>query len=421
MSVPPHSNDADLPRVRAARASRKSDRLQAIDVLRGAAVVGMALVHVLNAAQDAGMPRHPVLDELFVGKARFIFTLLFGGSLALQLLRAEAARVEYRAFLVRYARRLAALWTLFGLFCAAYFGNDILLSYAVLGLALPFFARRRVRVVLTAVLLCFAAKRLRPVAESHWAAAHPIEAQAAQSVLRAERDANRAQREEAFLEHARGRLFLLMIRSEARRLTRWRPYVIDLDLLGIMLLGLLAVRSGVLHAAERNRGRIAVVGLVGLGLWMGSFTSGIPVHTGIKDLDAALRFGFGILSPQWLGLAYAAGIILAETWMRGHGAPSRWLLGGFAGVGRMALTWFVLHQAVLTALFTPLGLNLRFPVTAWPAIYAGLTLGMFVLSVLWLRWARTGPLEWLWRCISELRWLPLRTAGVSRVAYANTA
>ncbi|MGW5557513.1 DUF418 domain-containing protein [Micromonospora sp. NPDC003944] len=42
----------------------------------------------------------------------------------------------------------------------------------------------------------------------------------------------------------------------------------------------------------------------------------------------------------------------------------------------------------------------------------GLAIGVVqaIVSVLWLRSFRYGPLEWLWRCLTWWQWVPVRRA-----------
>lgn len=43
---------------------------------------------------------------------------------------------------------------------------------------------------------------------------------------------------------------------------------------------------------------------------------------------------------------------------------------------------------------------------------AGLLAAQAVLSPLWLRRFRYGPVEWLWRCVTWWRWMPIRAPEV---------
>ena len=75
----------------------------------------------------------------------------------------------------------------------------------------------------------------------------------------------------------------------------------------------------------------------------------------------------------------------------------------------MALTNYLLQSLVCTTLFFGYGLGLfeRMP-RAWQIPFA---LGLFAVQVVasrwWLRRARFGPVEWLWRWVTYLRRPPM--------------
>ncbi|VXC64035.1 DUF418 domain-containing protein [Massilia sp. 9I] len=149
------------------QAPASTSRIDALDVLRGFALVGICLVNVefFNrpvAQSGAGMP--PGLQGLdwlvawvvayfFSGKFWTIFSLLFGMGFALML---ERARLANRPFLPAYLRRIGAL-LVFGLlhYCLLWSG-DILISYAIGALFLLLTLFTRGRWLLAAILGCMA-------------------------------------------------------------------------------------------------------------------------------------------------------------------------------------------------------------------------------------------------------------------------
>ena len=76
----------------------------------------------------------------------------------------------------------------------------------------------------------------------------------------------------------------------------------------------------------------------------------------------------------------------------------------------MALTCYITQSLIGIGLFYGLGLGLG---TTFGLIHIEITaLAAFLLEVLlsrlWLRHFRFGPLEWLWRMLTYGRYLPLR-------------
>lgn len=83
------------------------------------------------------------------------------------------------------------------------------------------------------------------------------------------------------------------------------------------------------------------------------------------------------------------------------------LVGAIACVGRMALTNYLLQTLICTTLFYHLGLFMRFDRLQLLAFVPPIWAVNLLLSSLWLRRFRQGPVEWLWRQLT------LRASGTS--------
>lgn len=109
--------------------------------------------------------------------------------------------------------------------------------------------------------------------------------------------------------------------------------------------------------------------------------------------------------PLIITLAYASALILATT--RGVG----WLRQALVPVGRMAFTNYLTQTLIMTTIFyMPWGPRL-FGQVDYPmqwAIVVGVWALQLIWSPLWLSKFTMGPLEWLWRRLSYGRGLPLR-------------
>lgn len=71
-------------------------------------------------------------------------------------------------------------------------------------------------------------------------------------------------------------------------------------------------------------------------------------------------------------------------------------------VGRMALSNYLLQTLICTTLFDRLGLFNRLDRLQLLAVVPAVWAVNILLSVLWLRYFRQGPVEWLWRRLTEL-------------------
>jgi len=126
---------------------RQEERIQALDVIRGFALLGIFLMNIewfsrALGEMQLGLPpgltgadwwASRLIYVLVQGKFWTIFSLLFGMGFALMLTRAEQAG---RAFLKPYLRRIAALAIFGALHHILLFGGDILFSYAISAVAL---------------------------------------------------------------------------------------------------------------------------------------------------------------------------------------------------------------------------------------------------------------------------------------------
>ncbi|MGT8805159.1 DUF418 domain-containing protein YeiB [Klebsiella pneumoniae] len=83
------------------------------------------------------------------------------------------------------------------------------------------------------------------------------------------------------------------------------------------------------------------------------------------------------------------------------------LVGAIACVGRMALTNYLLQTLICTTLFYHLGLFMRFDRLQLLAFVPPIWAVNLLVSSLWLRCFRQGPVEWLWRQLT------LRASGTS--------
>ena len=119
-------------------------RIQAVDALRGFAVMGIILLHNIEHFNFYSFPEttgalqaldSTIWDFLFFtfsGKAYAIFALLFGFTFYLQSRSSERRGEDFKN---RYMWRLVLL-LLFGFINASFFPGEILVLYAILGFVL---------------------------------------------------------------------------------------------------------------------------------------------------------------------------------------------------------------------------------------------------------------------------------------------
>lgn len=393
-----------------------AQRIGALDVLRGMALLGMVLVHFNDQTLD-----HPAsgiaavyqqgVSLLFEERFWAMFGVLFGVGFAVQLQRADA---RGRRFVARYLRRLAAL-AAFGVLSHAFFGYHVLLEYAIWGVPLLLVRRWSIRRLVIACIISAASWSLYQSARASYGVATMGET-SYRSALLAERAASQAfRRESAAAQGAPdyGTVFRARLRHMAWFYTQ--PFsFLPVNTFTLFLIGVIGFRLGLFDTPEQHRGLILAISGAGLAGWAIATwllpEVRVPAPSDGPFLRAfviaQLETGCGLIRPMWLASTYIGVVLLLVahdgTWLR--------RLAPFGWTGRMALTTYIVQVALLDLLFSRYALGLT--VTPLQALGAGLTL--FTISALLSRWwlsrFRFGPLEWLWRSITYARVQPLRSA-----------
>jgi uncharacterized protein len=403
-----------------------SDRIAALDLVRGIAVLGILAVNIAGFAGpqiSATTPHlpHPgtwadeigfaVSFVLFEGKMRALFTMLFGASMVLFMERAEAAGANPVAL---QARRLGWL-ALFGyLHFALLWWGDILFAYAFCG----FFALTCWRVPikpLVALGLAFfvlwhvqgAVGSLPEVVAEEQVRAGT--ASAAQTAEYRQTVGTWTEQSNAQLARQGGRWPDLVHYKVT--VERFRPLAQAIvgfcETLPLMLFGMALFRSG-LFSGGWSRRRLRFVALSALAsggaLTLAALAFALPRHFPPVLMNALLSSWMAI--PHLLmALGYMALLMLAAPRLL-----ETWLGRALSAAGRVAFSNYIATSLVMTAIFYGWGLGLVGTVGAagqWLFVLLGWAL-MLAWSRPWLAHFRQGPLEWLWRSLLYWRILPIR-------------
>jgi uncharacterized protein len=384
--------------VRAARAAG-GERLHALDILRGLALFGMLLVHFHQRMRLEATGLEDLIGWgiwLFIEtKSWGVFAFLFGAGFAVLLRRLEARQASLVPI---YLRRLAALAVL-GVIADLFLGFRILLAYACWGGVLLIIRRWSTPALLASAVFAACARPvftlLLALHAFRTGGSPPV--RAATALMKAVEEAAR-QGDYATLFAARWDLF-------TGTFPRSLPDLLPDVNLALFILGLLAVRHGVLDAPLRHVRLIAGCMAFGAAAWLVSW---LPLRhlpsLPVPGLGAPLAFGLGIVQEQWLCLTYIGGVLLLlahrPVWIE------RLALVGAAG--RMALTNYMLQAVVIDMLASAYGVGLRMRPYAYLAAAVLFFAAEATLSAAWLAHFRFGPLEWIWRTITYARPQPLR-------------
>jgi len=381
------------------------ERLHALDVLRGLALFGMILVHFHQKTRAEATGLEDLIGWgvwiLVEQKAWGTFAFLFGAGFAILLRRLERRGTPIVAI---YVRRLATL-AVFGIVAEIGFGFHILFGYACWGLALLVMRQWSSRALLVAAAVSASA---RPIAaeivaiHAWWTSAAPPPPLTLASLSRA---VDAAARQESYLAllSARWSLFAGAFHVS------WRDILPDVNL-ALFILGLLAVRHGIFDAPKRHVRVIAGWMMFGAAAWACSWLvlphlPAIPIPGAMSPIE----YGLGLVQDQWLCFTYIGGIVLLLAFRPAWTAR----LAIFGLAGRMALTNYLMQAAVLDALSSGYGANLKLRPFVYPLAAVVLFGAQVIISRVWLARYRFGPLEWLWRAATYARVPPLRRVHVA--------
>ena len=350
-----------------------SERIDAIDVLRGLALFGVLAINVVTEFRVSifeqflpGASTPSPLDravEMFLMmfielKAFALFSFLFGLGLAIQFERL-AGDARRTTLLVR---RLTVLLIIGLAHLFLIWNGDILTEYALAGfIVLPFLSGPRWLLTLSALafLALYLAMQAFPPA-----GLFPSRAAIWRDVM----DANR-------IYATGGLLDVLAFRLREIPLIASLHAFVFLRTIGLFLVGALAWRSGIL---QNVRGLLVIAPLcIGFGAAL--------IYIGREPLGTIL-----------LALGYGAAILGIASFEHG-----KRLLGWAAPLGRMAFTNYVAQSLIFGWIFYGYGLGLfgRLGITQALAIGIAVYAGQVLFSAWWLRHYRYGPIEWLWRTL----------------------
>ena len=385
-------------------------------MVRGFALFGVLLVNMYGFGADS-IAWNSLTDELafaimrvfFESKMWTLFSILFGFGFAIQL---QSAHARGFRILPTYLRRLAVLFA-FGAAHALLFDGDILMLYAELGLALLIIRGLPTRMLL---LLAVGFMLIFPLARFISDLDPSAESEEILTVSEARAELEESQYTDVY---ATGTLAEVAVDNAsaipADPLEDLYTPESGLTVFGMFLIGFSIGRSGILRNISGHAASIARMRVWGLGLGLTAMaaervlaaTYGYAVFreqqadTGVQ-LAGDLLFTFG---ATVLALGYAAIIVLAAQTPHGKAA-----LMPLAGVGRLALTVYLTQTLMFTTLFYGYGFGQVFrlgpvAVTAWAVVFFAVQI---IVCQWWLRHFRFGPVEWLWRSLTYLKWQPLR-------------
>lgn len=172
----------------------------------------------------------------------------------------------------------------------------------------------------------------------------------------------------------------------------------------LMMLGIVLYRSGFLSALWRTR-TYALLAILATAVGLSLTGVGIVLaerveFTGVSMITTWMNWNY--FGSLFGALGWASAIMLLA-----HAARPAWLLGPLEAVGRTSLSNYLLQSLICTLIFYGHGLGWfghLDRVQLWGVVLAVWAL-QITLTLLWLRIASVGPVEWAWRSLAA--WTPL--------------
>ena len=393
-------------------------RIEAIDMVRGFALFGVLLVNMFNFGAYSIAWNGPGDEFAFSGMRFFfetkswrLFSFMFGLGFALQMIRAEARGSKFAAV---YLRRLIILFVM-GAAHGLIYDGDILMSYAEMGLVLVLFRKVPPRLLLVLSICLLAVFPIGRAATS-FLEPTPTALTADDSDRLAEARAELEERRQTHV-YAVGSMPEVMADNASVE----NPFAHSLGpesslaRFAMFLLGLYVGRRRFFQDIPRHMPLIRRVfwwgfpiGLVCMGAErILNVTTGYAVFreqqaTLLPQLFGDVLFVYG---STLLALGYAAGITLLAQHHRG-----RRLLAPFGAAGRLALTVYLSGSIMFGTLFYGFAFGNAF----WlgPAAVTGYAVLFFAIQIVFCVWwanrFRFGPMEWLWRALTYLKFPSMR-------------
>lgn len=370
------------------------NRIEALDLLRGFALLGILIANMLlfHTPYFYIEPYHYFTESgdfeafkwvtIFVqGSFYPIFAFLFGYGLNMQY---EKAIERKQPFAKMMSKRLLIL-LLFGLIHALFiWSGDVLFSYATLGFLLIFFVRIPAKwlaisgivlYTIPGILLYFLMKLVAELGGDTFT----------------EDMTNSPQIEKALTVFANGSFGEIF----SFRAVEWLIYGLSSTFLGlfivlpIIMFGAAMSKFKVIERACELKGKLIIVAILAtaIGLW-------IKLIPFIKQptydyVQLQTTFGGVLLATGYVAVFL---LLMTSTKIRSFFSP-------LGKLGRMSLTTYIMQSVIATLIFYGFGFGLYGKVSIWTGTM--MAFGIFVLQIvfaeIWLRKFKMGPLEKLWR------------------------
>lgn len=400
-----------------------NQRINALDVLRGFAVLGILVMNI----QTFSMPMAAYLNPSAYGslegingavwaishlltdqKMMALFSMLFGAGIVLFCERADAAGRSVAGLHYRRNVWLMVFGVLHGYLL--WYG-DVLFLYALCAFLLYPLRNKSARTLIKLAIVFLSVSSLMYVFSGVGMQYMPEEELAAQILPMWQPSTDQVAAEIAGYQGNWSTQMTVRVpmtqEMHGFALFLWGFWRAG----GMMLLGMALFKIGVITAQADVRiyqRLILAAALLGLPLIIGGMVWNFRNEWALSSMFIGAQFNYWgsvLVSLGWMSL-----LILA---LQKNALTS--LTNRLAAVGRMAFSNYIMHTLICGFIFYGHGLGLFGQVERWGQLL--IVLGIWALqlwlSPIWLRHFRFGPLEWLWRSLTYWKLQPMRVAAIT--------
>jgi len=419
-----------------------AERIRSLDVLRGVALLGILLMNITGfglvfwayvdptiqgGSEGYNLYAWVMNNMFFEGTMRAMFSMLFGVGMVLMTSRMinkgggiEVADIYYRRtiwlLIFGVIHGYIILWT-----------GDILFAYGLYGLFLfPFRNTSPKKLIMAAAILTLIgvalasygySKDMKHLEQYTKAQSYENESDIPEDIKEGKEAwealvTEMKTPEEKVLEDTesmhKGYFDIVLFLAPVNRFMQstfnydYNPW----DILAMMLLGIALYKLRVI-TAELSYKSYLIMMVVGYGI-------GLSVN--YYETMLILNDNFSVPSFHKAGRTYAIGRIAVSF---GHIGLVMifcklniivFLKNALAAVGRMALTNYIMHSVICAIIFTGVGFSMFGKLQRYELYYVVVSIWIFqlIVSPIWLKYYRFGPLEWMWRSLTYKQIQPFK-------------
>lgn len=387
----------------------KKDRIISIDILRGIAILGIIIMNIQAFTMPLATYMNPyafgdltgfnywvyLLSHILVSeKFLSLFSILFGAGIILFNTKGEG---QIKTGKLHYRRNLILL--IFG-FIHAYviWYGDILVAYALCAFLAFVFRKKKVKTLIIVGAAFFIIPSLfyffSYSSVPYWPQEQIDEITKMMIPNIEELNKEVAAMQGNWLEQNTIRIkTAIMLQTQVFLMqTFWR-------VMGLMLLGMALLKSGVLKA-EKSKTFYILLSMIGFAIGLALVISGVTFNANNQN-DLIKVFFIGTQFNYWGSLPMALGYI-GLVMLIVKSAKFTSFKSVMSKVGRMAFTNYILTSVIAVLIFTGTGFGLYGTVerTTQILITFGFWIVLIIFSNIWLKHYKFGPLEWLWRSLT---------------------